>query len=400
MKILHINSGNFGSIGNIMVNLAKVACGKGHVAYTACPDSRTARLKKLKNHIYIGNRYERNIHIQLGKLTGMNGCYSKHGTQEFLDNVDKLQPDIIHLHNLHNCYINLAMLFDYIKQHEIKVVWTLHDCWAFTGQCPHFTLVNCDKWKLGCFACPQYKKYPESWVDRTKKMYFLKKSWFTGVKNLTIVTPSQWLVEMVSESFLSCYSVQVINNGIDLDMFKPTLSDFRERHQLHDKIVLLGVADSWGARKGLDILLDLPRLLDETYKVVLLGLSKEQIGQLPKDIIGLPQTRNQRELAEIYSAADLFVNPSREETMGLVTAEALACGTPAVVSNCTAVPEVIDQSSGIIVHSYSSQAFADSIRESINCFVNEKCIARARRFDMWKRFEDYVELYHSIMRTG
>ena len=141
-------------------------------------------------------------------------------------------------------------------------------------------------------------------------------------------------------------------------------------------------------------------MLDEKYKVVLLGLSREQIGRLPKDIIGLPRTRNQRELAEIYSAADLFVNPSREETMGLVTAEALACGTPAVVSNCTAVPYVIDQKSGSIVNCYSSQAFAHSIRESINCFEKENCISRAKYFDMWDRFEDYVELYHSMMRTG
>lgn len=400
MKILHINSGNFGSTGNIMVNLAKVAREKGHTVYTACPDSRTARLKELKNHIYIGNRYERNMHLQLGKVTGMNGCYSKHGTREFLDKVDKLQADIIHLHNLHNCFINLAILFDYIKQNETKVVWTLHDCWAFTGQCPHFTAANCDKWKTHCFTCPQYKKYPKSWVDRTQKMYHLKKSWFTGVKNLTIVTPSQWLADTTRESFLSCYPVRVINNGIDLDMFKPTPSDFRQRHQLHNKIVLLGVADGWGARKGLDILLELPRLLDEKYKLVLVGLSKQQIQQMPKDIIGLPRTRNQRELAEIYSAADLFVNPSREDNFPTTNLEALACGTPVITFDTGGSPECIDYGCGTIVHNHSSHAFADSIRESTNCFENVNSINRAKRFDMWKRFEDYLELYDSIMRTG
>lgn len=396
MKIIQINSGNVGSTGNIMLNLAKVARDEGHIVYTACPDSRTARLKQLQDHLYIGNRLERNIHIQLGKLTGLAGCYSKHGTKVFLAKVDRLRPDIIHLHNLHNSYINLDMLFGNIKKNKIKVVWTLHDCWAFTGKCPHFTAINCNKWKTGCSACPQYRHYPESWIDRTEVMYRLKKTWFTGVNDLMIVTPSQWLADTVRESFLGCYPVRVINNGIDLNIFKPTPSDFRERHQLDNKIVILGVASGWGFRKGLDIFIELAKILEEKYQIVLVGLSTKQICNLPGGILGLPRMKNPKELAEIYSAADWFINPSVEETMGLVTAEALACGTPAVVSNSTAVPEVIDNHSGIVVNQYSANAFAACIENSIEFTVHD-CIKRAREFDMRDRFNDYVSLYDSLI---
>lgn len=396
MKVIQINSCNFGSTGNIMLNLAKVAREKGHIVYTSCPDGRSMRKKELADHIYIGNILERNVHIQLSRYTGYNGCFSKNGTKKFLHKIDVLQPDIIHLHNLHNCYINLEMLFDYIKYKRIPVVWTLHDCWAFTGQCPYFSIINCDKWQTGCYGCSQYKQYPESKVDRTQKMYMLKKEWFTGVEDLIIITPSQWLADRVSESFLKNYPVKVINNGIDLDLFKPTQSDFREKYGLQGKIVLLGVASGWSKRKGLNIFIELSKLLNEKYKIVLVGLSTEQINNLPDNIIGLSLLTKPRQLAEIFSAVDWFINPSMEETMGLVTAEALACGTPAIVSNLTAVPEVIDNNCGIIVDQYSADVFAEIIEKSNQNLSQINCLNRAKEFDMWTKFMQYMDVYNSL----
>ena len=264
MKVLQINSCNFGSTGGIMLGIAKVGKNSGNDMYTAFAKSRSNSKKHLESSIEIGGIISRNLHLILSKLTGYNGCFSVIATWHFLKKVKKLQPDIIHLHNLHNCYINLGMLLSYIKKHNIKTVWTLHDCWAFTGQCPHFTIAKCDKWKSHCRECGQYKCYPSSMVDRTKIMYKLKKKWFTGVKNMTIVTPSKWLADLVGQSFLKEYDVKVINNGINLQVFKPTKSNFREKYDLENKHIILGVAMYWTKRKGMDVFLKLAEKLDDS----------------------------------------------------------------------------------------------------------------------------------------
>lgn len=396
IKVLQINNGNSGSTGSIMLNIAKAAQEYGYIAYVAYANSRTNKKKNVAGSILIGTLLERNLHLKLAYYTGYNGCFSQIGTQKFLRQVDALKPDLIHLHNLHNCFINLKMLFEYIKRKRIPVVWTLHDCWAFTGQCPHFNMVNCEKWQTGCYDCPQFQQYPESRVDKTQKMYRLKKEWFTGVENLTIITPSQWLADKVAESFLKDYPVKVINNGIDLNLFKPTPSNFRERYRLQGKKVLLGVSSAWGERKGLNIFVELSKMLSDKYVIVLVGLTTEQTHSLPDNIIGLPLTNTPKELAEIYSAADWFINPSMEETMGLVTVEALACGTPAIVSNSTAVPEIIDASCGIIVDQCNAEDFAKVIEKPSQYFTQTDCLNRAKEFDMWVKYRDYMHVYNSI----
>ncbi|MDD2628469.1 MAG: glycosyltransferase [Clostridia bacterium] len=396
-KILQINSCNFGSTGNIMLNISKTAQECEYTSFVAYANSRSNKKKNVENSILIGNIIERNLHLKLAYYTGYNGCFSQVGTQKFLSQIEKIRPDIIHLHNLHNCYINLKMLFEYIKEKNIPVVWTLHDCWAFTGQCPHFTEIGCNKWKTGCSNCSQFYRYPASRVDKTREMYALKKEWFTDIKNLQIITPSQWLADRVTESFLGCYSVKVINNGIDLSIFKPTPSDFRERYRLQNKKVLLGVANTWSKTKGLNIFVELSRILDEKYKIVLVGLSKEELGRLPKNIIGLPRTSTAKELAVIYSAADWFINPSTQETMGLVTAEALACGTPAIVTNSTAVAEPVDSSCGIVVDRYNTKAFYDIIINNDKRFSEADCTERASAFNMETKYREYVEIYKSLL---
>lgn len=395
LKILQINSVNFGSTGSIMLNISKTAKEHGHVSYVTYASSRTNKNKIVDNSILIGNIFERNVHLKLGYYTGLNGCFSRSGTKKFLEEIDNINPDIIHMHNLHNGYINLEMLFNYLKDKNIPVVWTLHDCWAFTGQCPHFSLVKCEKWKTGCFDCPIYKEYPASRIDRTKKMYKLKKEWFTGVKNLTIITPSKWLRDMVKQSFLGNYPVKVINNGVDLSLFKPIPSSFREKYGLQKKKVLLGVASIWSKSKGLDIFIELSEKIDDSYAIVLVGLSTSQIKTLPKNIIGLGKTKSTKELAEIYSASDWFLNPSMQETMGLVTLEALACGTPAIVSNHTAVPEVVNSYSGLVVDKCDATTFYEVIiNNKHNSNISHKnCIKRAREFDIAGKYEEYIDVY-------
>lgn len=397
LKILHINSGNFGSTGSIMLNISEAADEKGHDSYVSFAKSRTSNKKVIKNGVSIGSIVERNVHLKLAYYTGLNGSFSIFSTKRFLRKIDIIKPDIIHLHNLHNCYINLKLLFDYIKKKRIQVVWTLHDCWAFTGQCTHFTLTNCEKWKNQCYECPQYKEYPASRIDMTRKMYSLKKEWFNGVENLTLVTPSQWLADKVKQSFLRGYPVKIINNGIDLNIFKPIKSDFRSKYNLSKKKIILGVANPWSKGKGLDIFVELAKKVDKSYKIVLVGLSSEQLKSIPSNILGLPKTNNTQELVGIYSSADYFVNPSIEETMGLVTVESIACGTPAIVSNFTAVPEMLNSESGIVIDKYDADTFYKAIKSN-NKFKQENLLKWAENFELKRKYKDYILLYESIIK--
>lgn len=398
MRIVQINSGNFGSTGNIMIGIAQRAGESGNTCYIACPAARSTRKRIVENQIFIGTRFGRNLHLLLGKFTGYTGMFSLLDTYVFLKKLDRIRPDVIHMHNLHNGYINLPMLFRYIKKNKIRAVWTLHDCWAFTGQCPHFTAVRCDKWKTGCYDCPQYNRYPETRVDRTKAMWKKKKRWFTGVADMTIVTPSQWLAELVAQSFLGEYPIRVVHNGIDLSVFHPTESDFRRKHNIPESAhILLGVAFGWGERKGLDVFLELAKRLDPAhYRIVLVGTDNEVDKLLPDEIISIHRTQNQQELAMLYTAADLFVNPTREENYPTVNMETLACGTPIVTFRTGGSPEIPDASCGSVVPCDDVDAMeAEIIRicEEKPFFANA-CLERARGFDRNDRFEDYVRLYN------
>ena len=398
MNIVQINSCNYGSTGKIMLQTAYLAIKENHKCVIACPDSRENRKKKIGIQIFVSNRFWRNVHLKLAFYLGLNGCFSYFDTKKFINKLKKMNPDVIHLHNLHNCYINLKLLFNFIKKHKIKTVWTLHDCWAFTGHCPHFLMADCYKWKTGCYNCPKYKEYPQSYVDNSKFMYKFKKKWFTGVDNLTIVTPSKWLGDLVKQSFLKDYPVKVINNGIDLSVFKPTESDFRKKYNLENKFILLGVAFGWGVKKGLDVFVELSKKLDDRFQIVLVGTNDEVDKQLPDNIISIHRTNNQQELAEIYTAADLFVNPTREENYPTVNMESLACGTPVITFNTGGSPEIIDETCGMVVPKDDAESLYNEIVKisTENPYYKEACLKRSEDFDMHKRFEEYVKLYEVI----
>lgn len=394
LNILEINSSNYGSTGNIMQDIAQEAKKKGHNVLTAVPNSRSNRRKRVANQLIISNRIERNTHLVLSYLTGYNGCYSIIGTKYFLSKVNEFKPDIIHLHNLHNCYINLPILFQYIKVHKIKTIWTLHDCWAFTGECPYFDLIGCEKWKTGCYNCPQYHDYPKSRIDQTRKMYQLKKNWFSGIDNMTIVTPSQWLANLVKQSYLKEYPVKVINNGIDLSIFQPRESDLRKRFKCENKTILLGVAFGWGTRKGLDIFIELAKQLPSNYQIILVGTDNEIDNTLPENIISIHRTTDQKELAEIYTAADIFLNPTREEVLGLVNLESLACGTPVITFNSGGSPECINNKTGLITSHKNVEQIKRAIFKMNETHLSPNdCIKRATLFDKKIKYKEYLELY-------
>ena len=396
MKILEINQVNFGSTGHIMLQIADLATKKGHEVI--CSFYARRNKDKDKNCIYIGNKVSHNIHKKLYRKTGNNGCYSKISTWNFLRKVKKFDPDLIHIHNLHNCYINLPMLFNYIKKNNKRVVWTLHDCWSFTGQCPYFTAVGCEKWKTGCHDCEQINRYPSCSVDRTDKMWNRKKEWFTGVQNLTIVTPSQWLADLVKQSFLKDYPVKVINNGIDLDVFKPTESDFRTKHNLEDKKIILGVASVWEVRKGLDVFIELSKRLDDRYKIVLVGTNDEVDKKLPEGIISIHRTSNQKELAELYTAADVFFIPTREDNFPTVNMESLACGTPVLTFNTGGSPEMVDEATGVVLMNEDIASVEQAVISMCESgkYSKEACTERAKQYDSGLKYNEYLSLFENI----
>lgn len=402
MRIVQINGGAKGSTGKIMMGIAEVARAQGHEVMCASPITTTNRDAGEDCGYYrIGTFNSRRLNVALARITGFNGCFAWFETYKLLKKIDEFKPDIIHLHNLHDSYINLPMLFSYIKKHNVPTVWTLHDCWAFTGQCPYFTIVKCDKWKAGCHNCPQYKEYPASLYDNTKKMWQLKKKWFTGVKNMTIVTPSEWLAGLARESYLKQYPIEVINNGIDLNVFKPTHSNFREQYGIPgDKYIVLGVSFAWGYRKGLDCFVEMAEKLGEQYQIVLVGTDDEIDKKLPHNIISIHRTQNQKELAEVYSAADVFVMPTREENYPTVNMEAIACGTPVVTFDTGGSPEMLDDKTGIVVEANDIEATKKAIKdicEKKKCNDEEYIVAYSKNFDMKKRFAEYIELYANVL---
>ncbi len=395
MKVLQINSvcGIRGT-GRICTDIADILTQNGHrckIAY----GRETVPEKYKKYAVRVGSDLGVKIDALKSRIFDNAGFNSKSATKKFIKWVREYDPDIIHLHNIHGYYINVEILFDYLKESGKPVIWTLHDCWSFTGHCAYFDFVGCDKWKSGCENCPQHKEYPSSlFADNSVRNYCKKKEILTGIKNMMLLTPSRWLADCVKKSFLGDYPITVFNNGIDLDVFRPTNSTFRQKHGLEDQKVLLGVASVWDRRKGLTDFIGLSKVLDDEYKIVLVGLNKEQMASLPEKILGLPRVLESSELAKIYSAADVFLNLSVEETMGLTTVEALACGTPVVVYDRTAVPEVVDEKSSIVVSAGDITALKEAVTSIKISEVD--CINRAANFDKNKRYNGILELYSKL----
>lgn len=358
MKYLFINSvAGFGSTGRIAAEKCRELMKEGHRCVLAfgrekanCDDIPT---------VAIGSSLDFKVHALRNRIFDDHGFGSKSATAKFLSWVRQYDPDVIWLHNVHGYYIHIGLLFDYLRTCGKKIIWTLHDCWNFTGHCAYFDFVGCDKWKTGCESCPQKKGYPASLIfDNSKTNFQKKKALFTGIPNLSLEVPSHWLEDRVKRSFLKDYPVEVRYHTIDREIFKPTPGDFREKYGLEEKKIVLGVASVWDGRKGLEDFIQLSDMLPDDHKIVLVGLSDSQIAALPGKILGLPRTNSMRELAEIYSAADIFVNPSTEETFGMTAMEARCCGTEAIVYKNTACEEIVNRFGGIAVERGAENLYA------------------------------------------
>lgn len=386
-----------GSTGRIVLDIHNALSTNGYKSYVAYGREKT---KNCSNAIRIGRKIDIYTHVLKTRFFDKHGFGSKQATKDFIKKVKELDPDIIHLHNIHGYYINIKILFDYLKQINKQVIWTLHDCWPFTGHCAYFDFVGCNKWEKGCFKCPQKSKYPKSWLfDNSSNNWKIKKELFTGIKSLTLVSPSQWLADLVKKSFLKEYPVVVIPNGIDISVFKPTPSDFRKKYRIEDKFVILGVANVWEERKGLKYFFELSKLLNEDEVIVLVGLSRKQKKNLPKNIIGLSKTHSVKELVEIYTAADVFVNPTLEDNFPTVNLEAQACGTFVITFDSGGAKETLSSvNNGVVVFEKSVKA----IRKAIDNFKKRKTnlelpMVYLSKFSKTSFSNKYILLYEKVL---
>lgn len=395
-KIIQINTvcgvGSTGRIAKDIGQLIEKNDMESYIAYGygKCND---------KNAIKIGTKLEYYIHNLLSRLTGRQGRYSYFATKRFLKKLDKIKPDIIHLHNIHGNYINYPLLFKYINKNQIPVIWTLHDCWSYTGKCVYYDYIKCEKWKNECKNCKQLREYPKSYFfDFSKKEYRKKKDTFTSITNMHIITPSEWLAREVEKSFLQRYPVQVIKNGIDLSKFKKVESNFRKKYNIEEKFIVLGVASEWTKRKGADTFIELSKALNTNYQIVMVGLTEEQKNNFPDNIIKINKTNSIQELAEIYSCANVFVNPTLEDNFPTTNIEALACGLPVITYNTGGSVEAVNGNCGIIIEKENINQLVNAIKNVRKCnmFNSQICIEEAKKYDKWEKFEQYITLYEKI----
>jgi putative colanic acid biosynthesis glycosyltransferase len=393
--------GNSGSTGRIAEEIGILAIQRGWESYIAY--GRFKRPSK-SNLIHIGSPWTVFLHGIKTRLFDKHSFGSKGATKKLIKRITDINPDIIHLHHLHGYYINIAVLFNYLSKSNIPVVWTFHDCWSFTGHCAHFDFIGCDRWKTKCYDCPQKGEYPASlFIDRSTKNFYEKRALFTSVIKMVIVPVSYWLDSIVNESFLKEIPRRVIHNGINTSVFKPqqNTSVLKETFGINGKFVLLGVANPWTDKKGLSGFIHLSKFLKNDEIIILVGLTKSQIRKLPSNIIGIERTENREELVNLYSAADIFLNLSVEETFGLTTAEALSCGTPVIAYNSTASPEVIDEKTGIIVNKNDYNGLINAVEEIRNFgkkHYSDACRERVvNLFKIENKHADYFNLYMELI---
>lgn len=393
-----INSGSTGRIAEEIGQTALAAGWRSVIAY-----GRNPRPSKSET-IRIGSDWGVRLHALRSRIFDDTGFGARRATEAFIREAEKLSPDVIHLHNVHGYYLNIEVLFRWLAQANVPVVWTLHDCWPFTGHCSHFDFIGCEKWKTGCFACPQKRGYPASFLcDRSRKNWEQKRELFSSVNNLTLVPVSDWLAGVTRESFLGDKKICRIYNGTDTTVFSPKGDgkSVREKYGLGARSVALGCASVWTGRKGLvDFIKLRERVPEKDLAIVLVGLSEEQIQGLPSGIVGIRRTESVKALADLYSAADVILNLSREETFGLTTVEGFACGTPGIVFDCTASPELVTLETGFVVKAGDIEGLVsalETIRSRGKSAYSNACRSRAlscfRKEDRWA---EYLRLYEEI----
>ena len=392
------------STGRIMQEIGELAMQNGwecHIAYSKGRDG----IRECRSDIVpVGNIWSTAWHGIETRLFDRHGLASSHATRQFVRKIEEISPDVVHIHNIHGYFLNYQILFDYLSKAGIPVVWTVHDCWLYTGHCYYYSFAGCDRWQTGCHHCPQKKEFPTSlFCDRSRRNFEDKKAAFTSMPldRMTIVPVSEWIRNEMRRSFLNAYPFRVIHNGINTDIFN--IYDDRQVRKtfgLGNRHILLGVASIWSREKGLDDFIRMAGMLNEDEVVVLVGIKPEDRKRLPDNVVGIARTENIRQLAELYAAADVFVNPTWQDNYPTVNMEAIACGTPVVTYRTGGSVEVITPATGMIVEQGNLNELLKSIREIESkgkASYQEACRKYALlNFKKEDRYMEYLRLYEEL----
>lgn len=393
-KLLQINvTANWGSTGKIAESIGVSAIKQGWKSYLAYGRYSNPSQSQL---ISIGTMIDTYWHYGLQRIMDNEGLCSTKATKNLVRKIQKIKPDVVQLHNIHDHYLNYRVLFEYLNQTDIKIVWTFHDCWAFTGHCFHFMTKGCEKWKTSCHHCPLRNEYPKTLLDKSSRNYECKKKLFTANRNLTIVPCSEWMGEFVKQSFFKEKEIRTIRNGVDINVFSPIYS-----LQEKDKFGVIAVSNVWNKEKGLDDIYRLREMLPDDIKMTIIGLSSKQMDALPTGIKGIQRTQDVQELVQLYNEADVLINPTYADTFPTVNLEALACGTPVITYQTGGSPEAVDEKTGVVVPQGDVEALADAIRKlREQPLVSLDCRKRAETyFDKNKCFEQYIDLYNQLLKN-
>lgn len=404
MNIVQINASfRIGSTGTIMSGLQDVISRSDNKGWMVCAYSHHSQRDDLFSTGKFSPSIEVRKNILISRLSGRMGYRNRHVTEKMVQWISEKQPNIIHLHNIHGDYLNLEVLFDYLETSKVPVVWTLHDCWAFTGRCSHFDAIGCEKWKTGCFDCKNKYVYPITYIfDRSKQMWQDKRRLFTSLENMVLVTPSAWLADYVRNSYLKNYPIRVIHNGIDLDVFKP-VEKSKYCRSIEGKKVILGVANMWSQNKGLGDFIALNRKIDHSkYQIVLVGLNSRQLKNIDSDILALGRLNDSYEMARLYSAADIFVNPTYQDNFPSTNIEAIACGVPVVTYKTGGSVESVSEETGRIVERgdiAGLSAAIDYICDHKDKYKECRRIAE-EKYNKYKVYANYLRLYSELAKPS
>lgn len=396
MKILQINSVYaFGSTGRITQDLKDVI--EKYQGQCAVIYGRGDKV--IEDNVFkIGNDLDVRFHVIYTRLTDKTGFASSYHTKKMIAKIQEYDPDLIHLHNIHGYYVNIELLFNFLKEYNKPVVWTLHDCWAFTGHCTHYDAINCQKWQIECNKCPQINEYPKSFYDNSYNNFYLKKEIFTAIQNMYLVTPSQWLSNEVKKSFLKTYPCYLIANGIDLEKF--SINKNLLQNVAPNKLKILGVASVWGERKGFNDFIQLAKIINlNEYEIIMVGVNSKQKKELENNgIIAIERTNSVEELVSLYQQADVFFNPTYEDNFPTTNLEALACGTPVLTYKTGGSPESLTDNCGVVVEKGDLDSVIFHLKrwKTYN-FCKDDCIKQAKKFDKFLKFNEYYQLYTEIL---
>ena len=403
-KLLQINvTANTASSGRLCEDIGDVVMTQGWESYVAFGrDSRPSS----SNLIKIGNKFDFYAHLIKSVVLDRHGFGSRIATKQLIDKINEINPDIIQLHNIHGYFLNIELVFSYIAERDIPVVWSLHDCWSITGHCAHFALVGCEKWKNGCYSCPNLSDYPRSFGwDSSKRNYLQKKKLIESVPRLSIISGSEWIAGIARESYLGKRDIFVIPDGIDTNIYSPQENTewLREKYGLVGKFVIMACGTAWPEYKGISDYAKLKNMLPDNFAIILVGLSPSDIVKLPKGLIGIPKTKSPQELATYYSMADCVMSLSRLESFGLTPVEGFACGTPAIVYDNCALSELITPETGFKIEPGNIEELYESVIEMSKIgksSFSENCRKVAvEKYDRFKCYKDYLTIYENLINS-